>query len=54
VRDNGGNGDGGGWRPGVGLRSMRERAEELGGTCRIGPGPNGGCVVALIPLAVTP
>ncbi|HUR09464.1 MAG TPA: histidine kinase [Nonomuraea sp.] len=56
VRDDGGdgNGDGGGWRPGVGLRSMRERAEELGGTCRIGPGPGGGRVVALIPLAVTP
>ncbi|MGP3963636.1 sensor histidine kinase [Nonomuraea sp. 3N208] len=47
-------GEGGGaWRPGVGLRSMRERAEELGGTCQAGPGDvGGGRVVALLPLAV--
>ena len=28
-------------RPGVGLASMRERAEELGGGCAVGPGPDG-------------
>lgn len=28
--------------PGVGLHSMRERAEELGGTCVVRPGPAGG------------
>ncbi|MGI5288425.1 sensor histidine kinase [Nonomuraea polychroma] len=45
---------GGAWRPGVGLRSMRERAEELGGTCQAGPGDGGGGrVVALLPLVVT-
>jgi signal transduction histidine kinase len=27
---------------GVGLSSMRERAEELGGTCKVEPGPQGG------------
>jgi signal transduction histidine kinase len=31
-----------GYRPGVGLASMRERAEELGGACRIEPRPGGG------------
>ena len=30
---------------GVGLQSMHERAAELGGTCRIEPGPHGGTVV---------
>ncbi len=36
---------------GVGLASMRERAEELGGACVIGPAENGGTrVVATIPL----
>jgi len=39
-------------RAGVGLLSMRERAEELGGTCEIGLGPAGGTrVVALLPVA---
>jgi signal transduction histidine kinase len=39
-------------RAGVGLRSMRERAEELGGTLRVEPRPAGGTrVVALLPLA---
>lgn len=38
-------------RPGVGLTSMRERAEELGGTCSIAPGERGGTVVrARLPL----
>ncbi|GAA2734787.1 hypothetical protein GCM10010439_57960 [Actinocorallia aurantiaca] len=36
---------------GVGLVAMRERAEELGGYCSIGPGEGGGTVVeALIPV----
>ena len=39
-----------GWRPGVGLSSMRERAAELGGTLEAGPGPAGGRVAALLPL----
>ena len=39
-----------GWRPGVGLSSMRERATELGGTLEAGPGPTGGKVAALLPL----
>ncbi|WP_173099449.1 histidine kinase [Actinomadura verrucosospora] len=41
---------GGRWAPGVGLRSMRERAAELGGTCEAGPGPDGGRVRAVLPL----
>ena len=37
---------------GVGLRSMRERAEELGGTIEIGTGPQGGTRIwARLPLA---
>lgn len=39
------------WQPGVGLRSMCERAEELGGTCQAGPESGGGRVVAMIPVA---
>ena len=39
-----------GWIPGVGLSSMRERAEELGGTLAAAPGPDGGRVTALLPL----
>lgn len=39
------------WISGVGIRSMRERAAELGGSCRIGPTSNGGTrVTATIPL----
>jgi signal transduction histidine kinase len=38
-------------RLGVGLNSMRERAEELGGSCHIEPGPAGGTrVTARLPL----
>jgi signal transduction histidine kinase len=38
-------------RPGTGLRSMRERADELGGTFEIGAGPVGGTrVAAVLPL----
>ncbi|MFI0479170.1 sensor histidine kinase [Actinomadura sp. 9N215] len=45
-----GTGPGREWRPGVGIRSMRERAAELGGTCTAGPGPGGGRVTAALPL----
>jgi signal transduction histidine kinase len=39
------------WIAGVGIRSMHERAAELGGTCRIGPANSGGTrVTAMIPL----
>lgn len=39
--------------PGVGSRSMRERADELGGTLTVGPRTGGGTVVrAELPLAV--
>ena len=39
-------------RIGVGLSSMRERAESVGGDLRIGTGPRGGTVVtAVLPLA---
>jgi len=37
---------------GVGLTSMRERAEELGGSCTLRPRPGGGSVVsAQLPLS---
>jgi two-component system NarL family sensor kinase len=42
------NGDG--WRPGVGLVSMAERAAEVGGTLQAGPTPTGGRVQASLPL----
>jgi signal transduction histidine kinase len=51
IRDDGG-GIGDERGVGVGLGSMRDRAEELGGTCTVGPAPGGGTqVVALLPLA---
>jgi two-component system, NarL family, sensor kinase len=38
-------------RAGVGLVSMRERAEELGGTCLIENAPTGGTrVIARLPI----
>jgi signal transduction histidine kinase len=41
-----------GRRAGIGLISMRERAEELGGSCIVGPAPGGGTrVLARLPLA---
>ncbi|WP_027140760.1 MULTISPECIES: sensor histidine kinase [Pseudofrankia] len=49
VRD-GGRGAAANWRPGVGLQSMRERAEQVGGTLTAGPGPAGGEVHAEIPV----
>ena len=46
-----GRGIGAGAGSGVGLLSMRERAEELGGTCEILPNPGGGTrVLARLPL----
>jgi signal transduction histidine kinase len=38
------------WGSGVGTTSMRERAEELGGTCVAGPTSDGGRVRAVLPL----
>ncbi len=37
------------WTPGVGLRSMRERIEQIGGVLELAAGPNGGTVRAGIP-----
>ncbi|GAA0245885.1 sensor histidine kinase [Cryptosporangium japonicum] len=37
------------WHPGLGLRSLRDRAEELGGTAEIGPVPGGWAVTARLP-----
>jgi signal transduction histidine kinase len=39
------------WSPGVGLTSMRERAEMLGGTVSADADPTGGVVSARLPLA---
>ena len=42
-------------RPGVGMRSMRERAVELGGTLDlVRPGAGGTTVIALLPLGADP
>jgi len=50
VRDRGsGAGD---WREGVGLRSMRERVEQIGGTLTVHSGASGATVSADIPLHV--
>jgi two-component system, NarL family, sensor kinase len=45
---------GGRWRHGVGLRSMNERAAELGGTLTAGPTDRGGRVHARLPLEEQP
>jgi signal transduction histidine kinase len=43
-----------GYHPGVGLNSMQERAEELGGSCRIAAGKSGGThVMAVLPISVS-
>ena len=39
------------WQPGIGLRSMRERAEELGGTLRVTSSASGGQVQVSYPAA---
>jgi signal transduction histidine kinase len=40
---------------GVGLTSMRERAEEVGGTCDVVPGPAGGTAVQVhLPIVLPP
>jgi signal transduction histidine kinase len=38
------------WAPGVGIVGMRERAAELGGSLRAGPGTRGGEVCLTLPL----
>jgi len=39
---------------GLGVVSMRERAESVGGTCQAGPGGRGWVVRATLPLAALP
>jgi signal transduction histidine kinase len=54
VRDDGARPNGEtAWPAGVGLRSMHERAAELGGTCRAGPTEDGGLVSARLPLGTS-
>ncbi len=48
--DSAANGSSPAWTPGVGLRSMHERATELCGTVQAEPTPTGGRVHALLPL----
>ena len=52
VRDDGATNstNGNGWRPGLGMQSMVERAVELGGTLQAGPTQAGGRVEARLPL----
>ena len=47
-----GRGAAGSWKPGVGLASIRERATELGGSCRIENDETGARVLVDIPIAV--
>lgn len=42
------------WEPGVGLRSMRERVEQIGGTLAVDSGPGGATVAAVLPLGAVP
>lgn len=48
VDDGQGASSGGGHRPGVGLLGMQERAAELGGSCTVTPGPQGGTRVRVV------
>jgi len=50
VLNDGASRNGGAWRPGVGLASMRERCEQVGGSLAVGPTPTGGRVEAVLPL----
>ncbi len=43
----------GDWLPGVGLRAMRDRAVELGGSFSAGPTPQGGVVRASLPVGAS-
>jgi two-component system NarL family sensor kinase len=52
VCDDGGTDDG--WQPGVGLTSMRERTEQLGGGFAARGSPDGGRVSAWLPLVTAP
>ena len=53
VHDDGAN-VGGGWQPGVGLTSIRERAAELGGQCTIATDRTGGRVDVRLPIPAIP
>jgi signal transduction histidine kinase len=44
----------GGWRPGAGLESMRERVEQIGGTFSITTDPAGSIITADMPLHAPP
>lgn len=51
IADDGSNDSG--WEPGVGLASMRERAEELGGTLRVMTRKDGSTIDARLPVRAT-
>ena len=52
VQDDGRGGNA--WQPGVGMASMRERVEQVGGTLAAAPCDEGGRVDAVIPLSPAP